>query len=566
MMKARTLIGLYLTLCIFTAMGATGCRQVGGSTPSQNNDRIFAKWDRPDSPGAAVIVLKDGLVTNSRGYGTANLENGTSITTSTVFEVGSVAKQFTAFAIALLAAQGKISLDEDIRIYVPEVPDFGHKLTIRQLIHHTSGLRNWEVLFKLAGNEGAVTSRQVLDVVARQKELNFKPGAEYSYCNTGYLLLAEAVARITGRTFPEWTRAHIFDPLGMADTRFQDDPARLPQNRATGYYRNQGGEFRAATYTWAVPGPTSLFTTAEDLAKWMQNFDDKRLGGPSVVDRMFQQGVLDGGTRIDYAFGLVIGTRKGLRKISHEGGWSGFRSVVTLYPEQNLGVAILSNMGLGVFSPSPLADKVADLYLSNKLQDAESAPKKVVKINPNLYDAYTGKYLLPLPYNKPKVVTISTKDDRLWGEMEGLPQRELLPLSKNTFHTKDSDIKLFFINDENGNITGFSTVLGSGKRLLPSGRLVTLNAHQLEAYNGEYRSPELSTTWKIQIHGNQLKATHEFQKSVRLTPIAGDRFVGDQWWFQQITFIRDGRGRITSFRLSAEDGLVRNLLFQKQYE
>ena len=526
-------------------------------------DQIFTTWDKPDSPGAAVVVLKNGSMVHKRGYGKANLKDGMPITSSTVFETGSIAKQFTAMAIALLAAQKKISLEDDIRKYVPEVHDFGKPITIRHLIHHSSGMRNWEVLFKLVGYHGELKSGQVLDMIYHQNEVNFDPGEEYTYCNTGYLLLAEVVQRATRQSFPEWARANIFEPLEMTNTRFYDDPGEIMTNRALGYMPNKNGGFREIPYAWAVPGPTSLFTTAEDLAKWMKNFTEKQLGGTEVVDQMIQQGILNNGTTLDYAFGLVIDEYKGLKRIQHEGGWSGFRSVLVFFPQQDFGVVILGNLGLGAFSPMPLANRIVDIYLSDQLVSEKTQVRIQKKVNPNIYNHYTGRYVLPLFYSKPVNVDILKDNKRLFAQMQGQARVELLPISETTFRVKQADIHVTFVRNEHSEVEEVLTRFGKWKRLLPARKEQSISPSELKKFAGNYHSRELSTTWTVYVHEQQLRAKHSLQEDVRLIYTGANRFVGDKWWFQQIEFSHDDNGRIIAFRLSAEDGLVRGLRFDR---
>ena len=552
---------LIITLCCETGFGQDEYRAA-----SVKVDQIFFKLNKPDSPGAAVVVLKNGAIVHKRGYGMANIKKGMPNTPSTIMEVGSVAKQFTAFAIALLVDQKKLSLDEDIRTYVPEVPNFGNKITLRHLIHHTSGLRNWEVLFKLTGYNGTMDSKRALQMVNQQRELNFEPGEEYSYCNTGYLLLAEVVERVSNQTFREWTRINIFNPLGMKNTSFQDDPSKINLKGTHGYFMDENGEFKQNGYSWAIPGPTSLFTTAEDLTKWIKYLDQAQLGGQASIELMLQKGVLNDGTELNYAFGLEISNYRGTKKISHEGGWAGFRSVLAIYPEQNFSVAVLSNMGLGLFSPTPYANQITDIYLAHQLSEKGPTPIKSVKVNPNIYDAYTGRYISPLPYSSPKIVTIIREKDRLSVQLEGKPKIELLPQSEAKFFVKDENIQLIFTPDENGRFNHFIPLIDGGKKLLPARRLHSLDADQLNEFTGEFKSQELATTWRISILENQLLAKHKLQQSVRLLSNGADRFTGDQWWFQEIVFARDNKGRITGFRLTAEDGLVRKLAFTKQHE
>ena len=343
-------------------------------------DQLFAEWNRADSPGAAVAVTRDGEVIYKQGYGTANLEYDIPITPITVFDIASVSKQFAAFAIATLAHEGKFSLDDDIRTYLPDVPDFGHTITIRHLLHHTSGLRDWVQSLVIAGvaMEDVISFKHILKMVRHQKALNFEPGTAYSYSNTGYNLLAEIVERVTGNTFREWTDTHIFKPLAMANTHFHDDHQVILKNRAYSYRSVENGGFKHAVNMTTALGSSSVYSTVEDLAKWLLNFDDTQIGEQTVIEQMHQRGVLNNGEQIGYALGLSIGEYRGLKTVGHSGSWRGFRSHLMRFPEQKFGVVILCN--LDTFNPLRLAEQVADVYLADVLAPVEvSAPEKAIE-------------------------------------------------------------------------------------------------------------------------------------------------------------------------------------------
>ena len=338
------------------------------TTPAGRIDQLFAAWDRPGSPGAAVAVARGGEVLYQHGYGFAQLEYEVPITPETVFHVASVSKQFTAFAVTLLADRGALSLDDDVRKHVPELPDFGHTITIRHLIHHTSGLRDQWNLLALAGwrLDDVITRDQIFRLVTRQRELNFPPGERYLYCNTGYTLLAEIVARVTGRSFPAWTAEHVFQPLGMRRTHVHDDHRMVVPGRAYSYGTDPDSGYRKSVLSYANAGATSLFTTVGDLVRWMRNFETRVVGGPRVIEQMYARGVLTGGDTIDYAHGLGHGTYRGLRTIGHGGADAGFRSSVLRFPDQDLSVAVLSNFAS--FNASQLAQQVAEVYLEDVME------------------------------------------------------------------------------------------------------------------------------------------------------------------------------------------------------
>ena len=339
-------------------------------------DQLFAEWDKPSSPGAALAVTRDGEIIYKQGYGTANLEYDIPITPTTIFDIASVSKQFAAFAITTLSHEGKLSLDDDVRTHLPDVPDFGNTITIRHLLHHTSGLRDWVQSLVIAGvaMEDVISFKHILKMARHQKALNFKPGEAYLYSNTGYNLLAEIVERVTGDSFREWTDTNIFKPLAMTNSHFHDDHQMILKNRAYSYQAIENGAFKHAVNNTTALGSSSLYSTVEDLAKWILNFDDTQIGEQTVIDQMHQRGVLNNGEQISYALGLSIGEYRGLKTVGHSGSWRGFRSHFIRFPEQKFGVVILCN--LDAFNPLRLVEKVADLYLVDILAPIETSELK----------------------------------------------------------------------------------------------------------------------------------------------------------------------------------------------
>ncbi|MCH8289501.1 beta-lactamase family protein [Candidatus Poribacteria bacterium] len=440
-------------------------------------DGLFAEWNKPDSPGAALAIIKDGVIAYKCGYGMANLEYDIPITPSTIFDIASVSKQFAGFAIATLFHGGELSLDDDIRKYLPDLPGFGNTITIRHLVHHTSGLRDWVQSMVIAGiqMDDVISFKHILKMVRHQKELNFQPGEEYLYSNTGYNLLVEIVETITGSSFREWTDAHIFKPLGMTNTHFHDDHEMIVKNRAYSYEPVESGGFKNAVNNLTALGSSSLYTTVEDLVKWIVNFDDKRVGGHTAIGQMHQQGILNNGEQIPYAFGQSIGEYKGLRTVDHSGSWRGFRSHLVRFPDQKFGVVILSN--LASFPPQNLARQIADIYLADQL--TSEAESKAESVEPD---------------------------------------------------TAEDSIE-------------------------------PLTAEQLAEFVGDYYSEELDTTYAIIVREGQLVAQHRRNDDIPLT-YTGDGFVGAEWFFPQVHFMRDDNGKITGFRLTG--GRVRNLRFDRR--
>ena len=272
------------------------------ATPSGQVDQLLAAWDRPGSPGMAVAVVKDGAIAYQNGYGEANLELGIPITPQSVFYLGSVSKQFVAMAIALLEQEGKLSFDDDIRKYVPEMPDYGQTITVGHLIHHTSGIRDYLGLMSLAGIPLGYfhSDAGVIELIARQQGLNFEPGDQYLYSNSGYFLLNVIVERASGQTLRDYAAEHIFGPLGMQHSHFHDDYQHLIDNRASSYFEAEGG-YAAFLSTFDRVGSGGVYSSVEDLFLWDQNFYHYRVGGEEVFETLHQRGVLNGGREIDYA-------------------------------------------------------------------------------------------------------------------------------------------------------------------------------------------------------------------------------------------------------------------------
>jgi CubicO group peptidase (beta-lactamase class C family) len=528
-------------------------------------DQLFAAWDRPGSPGAAVVVAQNGEIAHSAGYGFANLEYDVPITPSTVFHVASVSKQFTAYAITMLAAAGQISLDDDIRAYVPELHDFGSTITIRHLLHHTSGLRDQWALLTLAGwrMDDVITREQILRLISRQRYLNFEPGAEYLYSNTGFTLLAEIVARVTGQPFPEWAEQHMFQPLGMNSTHFHYDHETIVPNRAYSYRSDSAGGFRKSVLSYANVGATSLFTTVEDLARWAGNFETGTVGGSEVVRMMRTRGVLNGGDSLDYAFGQAIGSYHGLRALSHSGADAGFRSYLIRFPHQRTSVAVLSNVAS--FDASSMARQVADIYLADQFvtatTDSEESGARVpaeIQVDPRVLDGYVGDYQM-----QPGVlVTISRDGNRLLADATGRQQVRLIPTSESRFFVEGTDVYIEFERDARGSTLRLAMVEAGNTLVAPRIEPFDATGVRLAEFVGRFYSEELATMYTLVVEDGALVAKHLRHDPIVVTPAGPDAFAGDAWFMTQLVFERSDAGRIVGLRVSS--GRVRNLWFGKQ--
>lgn len=354
----------------------------GEPTLSRQVDEFFADWDHPDSPGAVVGVYRDGDLVYAQGYGAANLDHGIALGSQSALRVGSISKQFVATGIILLAEEQRLSLDDDIRVHLPEMPSYGQTITIRHLLHHTSGIREYLALVGLIGQpEGGVygyTSDDLLALLCRQAALNFVPGERFSYSNSGYFLLAQIIERVSGMKTSAFAKEHIFDPLGMSSTRFYDDPTAIVPNLAYGYSRRPDGGYQLDILRSDVVGDLGVVTTVEDFFLWNENFYDNSLGagGPGLIGIVQQRGRTNAGEELAYAAGLEWGEYRGLKTVGHSGSAVGYVADYVRFPAQRFAVAVLSNFS--EFRPGRLARKVADLYLADHFVEdppADSGPR-----------------------------------------------------------------------------------------------------------------------------------------------------------------------------------------------
>jgi CubicO group peptidase (beta-lactamase class C family) len=356
-------------------------------------DGIFARHTS-ETPGCAVAAAQNGKSLVSRAYGMADLENGIRNTPGTVFEARSISKQFTAAAIVLLEQRGKLSLDDDVRKFVPELPFLGHTVTIRHLLTRTSGLRDWGEVASVGGWPRTTrlhTHAHVLDLVRRQNALNYRPGDEYSYTNTGFNLLAVIVDRTSGWTFAEFSKKELFEPLGMTSTQWRDDFTRIVKARAQAYRAADDGSLRILMPFENVHGNGGLLTAVGDLLRWNENLTTGKVGGPEFIQKMQEQMRLNGGRQIQYAKGLVVSSYRGVREVSHGGSTAGYRAFLARYPAQNLSVALLCN--IANVNPTSRAHEVADIFLEGA--PSVAAPRPAFEIPPARLAALAGLYRNP---------------------------------------------------------------------------------------------------------------------------------------------------------------------------
>ncbi|UCC38750.1 MAG: serine hydrolase [Candidatus Aminicenantes bacterium] len=522
-------------------------------------DKIFAKWDKPDSPGCALGVIKDGRLIYKRGYGMANLDYNIPITSESVFYIASTSKQFTAASIALLVDRGEISLDDDVRKYIPEIPEYGTPVTIRHLVHHTSGLRDYLGLMALAGlsYQDYFNNDDAIQILSRQKSLNFKPGDEHLYSNSGYVAMAEIVKRVSGKSLREYAEENIFQPLGMKNTHFNDDRSLIVKNRVISYQPIAEGGFKRFLKNFDAVGDGDLLTTVEDLYRWDQNFYNDKLGEKEFIDLLLTRGKLNNSKELGYAFGLFHGEYKGLKIISHGGGMLGFRTQMIRFPEHKFTVICLSN--LANVNPTMLAQKVTDLYLEDhfeeKSPEAKPSQKEAVSVDPATYDSYLGKYQLEMGL----VITITKENDKLIAQAEGQPKMELVPLSRTKFLLKEQGYEVDFHKDETGKVTKFVLHAMGQEMTAKKFEPLYLSTRKLAEYEGDYYSDELEATYEFISEEGRL-----FVKVGRIPKTRLEFWQNDAVscpMFKGV-FERDKQNKITGFTLEA--GRVRNLKFVRK--
>lgn len=449
-------------------------------------DSMFASYNL-QTPGAAVAIVKDGKVVFSKGYGMANLDHDIPITPKTVFNIASVSKQFTAFAIYLLEDEGKLSFEDDVRKYIPELPGYGTIIKIKHLLAHTSGLRDQAALTALAGSRfsDVMTTEQILKLVVRQKALNYTPGTTFSYCNTGYTLLAEIVARVTGKTFATYTREKIFQPLRMNSTQFSDNHEAIVKNKAESYERINGVYFHKPLNA-SNPGPSNLLTTVEDLAKWVLNFENHLVGNAKLIAAFNQASFFDNGKKVVmrifgegdtlfHAKGQNLSSYKGVKMLTHGGHTAAFRTFMGRFPDQHLSIIALSN---DEHNENLRARwQIADFYIKDKLTEEKptvpapqnTSVKPTVSYNNTLKD-FEGEYYsdeLGTTY------TFRVSGNKLIMTHIRLRDLELNRVGENKFSGSGPETFAFemeFLKSETGPVNGF-TISNFGVKHLKFGKV-----------------------------------------------------------------------------------------------
>lgn len=544
----KTLFLSIFTLLTFSVFAQNQSQDIN----AQKVEVLLNEYLIKNNPGIAVSVVKDGNVIYKKNKGYSNLEHMVPISDSTKFVVGSISKQFTAFSILLLEDEGKLSIDDDITKYLPELSGLTHKITIKHFLNHTSGFRDDTDLNSLIGRTDLdrTSQTQMVNLLLRQKGLNFTPGSRFQYCNSGYVLLAEIVKRVSGITFAEFAHKRIFDPLNMKNSLFLDDPSLVVKNKALSYVK-QNKAYYYIPINRSIVGSTGLYTTISDLSLWANNFDNLIIGSKSIFEKMETKSRLNNGEIIPYALGQELKVYKGLDVIFHGGGDAGFRSYLLRVPEHKLNIAVSGNFES--FNPLNISYGLLDIFLSDYINEPikKALPKhtnKDLKKFEGDYQVFPGLY-----------ITIVAEQDSLFFMSYDNDNKLKLPvLGENEFkfparaHSRFKFVK-------NGLHWHFSDFHYPAKK-------VTLNPPRyadidLKELTGIYKSNEVETSYEFIIKDNIIIATHNFNSDVELKPIDKDSFITDLSYIGRIEFTRNREGNIDGCKISGQNSY--NVFFYK---
>ena len=499
-------------------------------------DSVFADFG-PATPGCAVAASREGQPLFARAYGMA--ETGRRATPGTVYDIGSVAKQFTAMSVVLLAQDGKLSLDDDVRRWIPELPDYGHKITLRHLLTHTSGIRDFlNLLAMQRGGSPRVTDAEALEIVVRQRELNFAPGTDWAYSNSGYALLSEVVRRASGRALPRFARERILAPLEMSATTFVTEPA--PVGLALGYVRH-GPEWAQANYPVFTTGDGGMYSTVEDLLRWAEALRTGRVGGPAAVRAMETAGALNDGTPLSYALGLEVGEHRGERTVSHGGAGGGYRAELVRFPERALAVAVLCNAGSA--PAEALALRVADRLLG-KEPLAARAPEAASAAAPGIeFTRFAGVYVSPSGV----VRTFEVDSGTLRMRVPPGVVRRLVAVDSTRVRVVNTAATYHFTQGAARVVATPGEPAATFRYVGPAGDTMASPAR----YAGRYHSPDLGVTWELSagIDGT-LRVGHGGPRSPE--PAAAMFRDGYMMVYGLMRFITGCSGEVVGFTVSDE--------------
>ena len=572
----RKIIVAFLLMVGFTAADILGQHSMTAKTqPSDDEsakkvDAFLSQWDKNDMPGCSVGAVKDGRLVYKRAFGMANLDYDVPNTTLTLFNLASASKPFTAASIALLAQQGKLSLDDDIRKYVPEIPKYDEAITIRHLLHHTSGIREYQALVFFGGGspDNALNDKDILNMLARQKNISFAPGTKHQYSNSNYHLLGIIVGRVSRKSLRAFAEENIFKPLGMKNTRFFDNRNEVVKNRAAGYMVGQDKSISARASLFDLVGGGGVLTTVEDLALWDQNFYEPKVGNKELIQLLTSPGTLNNGEKTGYAFGLFLNKYRGLPVFKHSGNMQGYRAQTVTFSEQKFtAIALCNNMAI---FPSAIVEKLADIYLEGQLKPDVPSQKRVAETLPPAIALpekealrYAGIYA---NLETGKVFKLGLKDGKLINS--GLLQYEIpvMPVSENRLLIVEGAnvTELNPVFNKSGIVSEIKILTKSGKSDVFVPVKPPLDSPEaLSEYAGTYYSDELDANYKISLKGNNLSLQVSEDLKPTLTAAYADVFTTGPI---NLSFTRDDKGKIAGFVFNSAAGgrEVKGITFKRQ--
>ncbi len=575
-MRTKERLGLWLSAIVYACMATTsnqGADARARETARSRADAVLAGFATPGHPGCAVGVYQDGRVIYEGAYGLANLEHGVPIDPQlTVFDLASVSKQFAAASILLLAHDGKLALDDDIRRYLPEIPDYGHVITIDHLLHQTSGLRDFTALRWMMGSSrwDYTAGQDTLALIANQRGLNFSPGSKYAYSNTNYFLLAQIVHRASGQTLAEFAHERIFAPLGMDHTYFSDDLGRVTPHHASGCALTRDGAFETRTPHAMEYGHSGVQSTVSDLARWQRNFDEPTVGGAWLVQQLEQRGVLTDGTRIEYARGVEVFDEgsgyQGLRTVVHGGAtWDGFRSDLMRLTGDRFSIAVLCNSDAQ--APFEVRNPLVDIFMEGRFPDLPQPAETYPEPDPNTLAPIgdVPSNMIGLYWNREDLTTrrIELSDGKLWYVRSPDSRSQLIPIGNGQFHMLGRPIRTIVeLLPLNGG-PQVLRVVGGATTTLEHVEPFSTAANALSEYAGVYTNPELGNgRIVLAVSDGRLVPVASLEEIVALNPIFRDAF--DVEGEALMVFQRDASGRVTSLVLDHER--ARNIVFTRVSE
>ena len=526
-------------------------------------DGLFTKWNTPNTPGCVIGIVRNDSLIYAKGYGLANIEYGVPNTPETIYHMASVSKQFTAYAIVLLAQQWKLKLDDDIHKYLPWFPDLKEKITIRHLLNHTSGIRDQWQLLAISGTrlDDVIKQEQIVKLLSKQKALNFKPGDQYTYSNSGFTMLAEIVKSVTGKTLRQFTDSVIFKPLGMNNTHFHDDYTEVVKNRSYSYYPREGGGFNNSILSYSNAGATSLFTNVNDLAKWLVNFYNPKVGTAEDIKLLTQKGKLNSGKESDYALGIVVNEFNGWKQYSHNGADAGYRTFATSFPDLKMGFIIFSNVG--DFDIGRKGYELTSLFVKDTAKKATKPVASAIDTSKAVLKdvvraaKFSGNYIS----EDGAQFSFKLKNQKLYWERYGQTDL-LLNAGRDTFMVANApEVKFLFSTVSPGD-TLIKQWWPDGKRsLLKYVSSANYTEKQLQTYTGTYYCPELDCKYGITLKGKDLILTNNKYEDTKLRLIGQDHLRSDFWWRGHLKILRDNKNQIKGFEVN--DGRVMHLRFNK---